>query len=288
MAEFPKRGIDISEFNGNVDIAALKGQVEFVIIRCGYGGDYPNQDDSQFEANVKKCQAAGIPWGTYLYSYAKTKAMAQSEAAHTLRLLQGRRPPYGVWYDVEDSSLPSGEALIDNVVAYCQALEAAGLYCGVYATLSWWEGRLNSPRLDRFDKWVAQWSSALDYTKPVGMWQYTNQLVLNGRKWDGDLAYKEYPALTQGEEEEDMTQEEVVRLARAEAQKVFAENQDKYKTLDSVPAWARGAVEQVYQELGLQGTGGAGQELQIDAGDLYVRVLTVIAKVLDKLEGEKA
>ena len=108
----PKRGIDISEFNGSVDIAALQGQVDFVIIRCGYGSDYANQDDPQFEANVKKCQAAGIPWGTYLYSYAKTKAMAQSEAAHTLRLLQGRRPPYGVWYDVEDSSLPSGEALI--------------------------------------------------------------------------------------------------------------------------------------------------------------------------------
>ena len=117
----PKRGIDISEFNGSVDIAALQGQVDFVIIRCGYGSDYANQDDPQFEANVKKCQAAGIPWGTYLYSYAKTKAMAQSEAAHTLRLLQGRRPPYGVWYDAEDSSLPSGEALIDNVVAYCQA-----------------------------------------------------------------------------------------------------------------------------------------------------------------------
>ena len=100
----PKRGIDISEFNGSVDIVALQGQVDFVIIRCGYGSDYANQDDPQFEANVKKCQAAGIPWGTYLYSYAKTKAMAQSEAAHTLRLLQGRRPPYGVWYDVEDSS----------------------------------------------------------------------------------------------------------------------------------------------------------------------------------------
>ena len=84
----PKRGIDISEFNGSVDIAALQGQVDFVIIRCGYGSDYANQDDPQFEANVKKCQAAGIPWGTYLYSYAKTKAMAQSEAAHTLRLLQ--------------------------------------------------------------------------------------------------------------------------------------------------------------------------------------------------------
>ena len=284
----PKKGIDISEFNGDVDIQALKGQVAFVIIRCGYGSDYPNQDDSQFENNVRKCQAAGIPWGTYLYSYAQNTDMARSEAAHTLRLLQGRRPAYGVWYDVEDSSLPAGEALVDNVVAYCQAVEQAGLYVGVYSFLYWMQTRLNSPRLDPYDKWVAQWSSALDYTKPVGMWQYTNQLVLNGRKWDGDLAYKEYPALTQGEEEEDMTQEEVVRLARAEAQKVFAENQDKYKTLDSVPAWARGAVEQVYQELGLQGTGGAGQELQIDAGDLYVRVLTVIAKVLDKLDGEEA
>lgn len=59
----PKKGIDISEFNGDVDIQALKGQVEFVIIRCGYGSDYPNQDDSQFENNVRKCQAAGIPGG---------------------------------------------------------------------------------------------------------------------------------------------------------------------------------------------------------------------------------
>ena len=49
MATLLKKGIDISEFNGDVELAALKGQVEFVIIRCGYGGDYPNQDDTRFE-----------------------------------------------------------------------------------------------------------------------------------------------------------------------------------------------------------------------------------------------
>ena len=130
-----------------------------------------------------------------------------------------RDSPYGVWYDVEDSSLPSGEALIDNVVAYCQALEAAGLYCGVYASLSWWEGRLNSPRLDRFDKWVAQWNSQLDYQGPVGLWQFTDRLMLNGKAFDGNWAYRDYPALT-GEEEDTMTQAEVIALARAEAQKV--------------------------------------------------------------------
>lgn len=286
MAEFPKRGIDISEFNGNVDIAALKGQVEFVIIRCGYGGDYPNQDDSQFEANVKKCQEAGIPWGTYLYSYAKTLAMAQSEAAHTLRLLNGRRPPYGVWLDVEDSSLPSGEALIDNVAAYCQAVEKAGLYCGIYASLSWMETRLNSPRLDPYDKWVAQWSSQLDYTKPYGIWQFTNQLVLNGKTFDGDWAYKDYPALTGGKEDEDMTQAEVTALVRAEAQKVYQENEEKYKTMASLPAWAKAAVEQVYRELGLSGTGAPGEQTQIDGSETYIRALTVIAKVLDKLNAQ--
>ena len=240
----PKRGIDISEFNGSVDIAALQGQVDFVIIRCGYGSDYANQDDPQFEANVKKCQAAGIPWGTYLYSYAKTKAMAQSEAAHTLRLLQGRRPPYGVWYDVEDSSLPSGEALIDNVVAYCQALEAAGLYCGVYASLSWWEGRLNSPRLDRFDKWVAQWNSQLDYQGPVGLWQFTDRLMLNGKAFDGNWAYKDYPAIIQAmssqQEGANLTEADVKKLARQEMEAYFAELAQK-----PVSPWAQAAVESV-------------------------------------------
>ncbi len=284
VARLPAKGIDISEFNGDVDLEAIKGQIDFVIIRCGYGGDYPGQDDAQFENNVRKCQAAGIPWGTYLYSYAKDTAMAQSEAQHTLRLLGGRVPAYGVWYDVEDSSLPQGEALVDNVAAYCEAVEKAGLYVGVYASLYWMQNRLDSPRLDPYDKWVAQWNATLDYKKPYGMWQYTNQLKLGGRTFDGDRAYKDYPALTGAKEAQDMTQEEVARLAREEAQKVFLENERKYKTMAQVPAWARPDVEQVYRELGLKGTGGSGEGLEVNAGDLYVRVLTVIARLLDKLE----
>ena len=84
MANLPTTGIDISEFNGDVDIAALKGQIDFIIIRCGYGSNYEDQDDTQYEANVRKCEAAGIPYGVYLYSYAKNTDMARSEAAHAL------------------------------------------------------------------------------------------------------------------------------------------------------------------------------------------------------------
>ena len=33
MASLPTRGIDISEFNGDVNIDALRGQIDFVIIQ---------------------------------------------------------------------------------------------------------------------------------------------------------------------------------------------------------------------------------------------------------------
>ncbi len=283
MAQLPKRGIDISEFNGNVDVAALKSQVDFIIIRCGYGSDTPSQDDPQFEINVKKCQEAGIPWGTYLYSYAKTPKMAQSEVQHTLRLLKGRKPPYGVWYDVEDASLPTGEILVDNVVTYCQGMQDAGFYCGIYASLSWMETRLNSSRLNKYDKWVAQWSSQITYDKPYGMWQYTDQLRLNGKLFDGNWAYKDYPALTGTQEVDEMTQAEVERIAREQAQKVCEEAQKKYPTIASLPSWAKPAVEQVYRELKLAGTGGSGDQTRIEASETYVRALVVIAKVLDKM-----
>ena len=32
-----KRGIDISSHQGNIDLSALKSQIDFVIIRVGYG-----------------------------------------------------------------------------------------------------------------------------------------------------------------------------------------------------------------------------------------------------------
>lgn len=276
MTSLPTRGIDISEFNGDVNIAALKGQIDFVIIRCGYGGNYTNQDDTEYETNVRKCVAAGIPYGVYLYSYAVTTDMARSEAAHALRLLRGKTPLYGVWYDVEDNTLPAGEAIVNNCITFCEEIERAGYYCGIYSFLNWMETRLSSPRLDRFDKWVAQWSSHLDYDKPFGMWQYTSSGILNGQRFDMDYAYKDYPEIIGGGGE-DLTKEEVRELA----QQVYDENERKYHTIDSVPQWARAAVRDVYEALDLGGVGGAQAEVVLNASQTYVRVVYLISKLLD-------
>lgn len=280
MADFVANGIDISEFNGDVNIAALKGKVDFIIIRCGYGGDYESQDDSQYWANVRKCQAAGIPFGVYLYSYARNMEMAMSEARHTLRLIHGLRPLYGVWYDLEDASLPTGKALVDNVLAYWTTIQQCGYYCGIYASLYWMEHRLNSPRLQGVDRWVAQWAPQLDYTG-AGMWQYSDRGVINGKTFDLDRAFKNYPAIINGEEWTDMTAEEVKRLARREAQAVYDQNETKYKTINDVPQWARGSVVEVYDRLKLLGVKDG---TQLDASATYVRALYVIAKVLELMD----
>ena len=89
-----KKDADISAANGNIDITKIKNAgYEFEMIKCGIGSDIASQDDKQFENNVMKCEAAGLPWGVYLYSYALNTIEAKSEAQHVLRLLKGKNRP---------------------------------------------------------------------------------------------------------------------------------------------------------------------------------------------------
>lgn len=284
----PIRGVDVSEFNGDLDVAALRqGGVEYVIIRCGYGNDTVSQDDVQYRNNVSKCEEAGMPYGIYLYSYAKTAEAAKSEADHTLRLLKEAKPSFGVWYDVEDSTLPAGSALIDNCETYCKAITAAGYYCGIYASLYFWENRLNDAVLNAYDKWVAHWADAVGYDGDYGIWQYSDNGLIGGKRFDMNLAYRDYPALTGGEDT-DMTKEEVAALARSEAQKVYDENEKKNKTIGSTPQWGREDVLKVYEQLQLAGTGDGlnGENTEINASYTYVRLLKVISELLKKLDAQ--
>lgn len=84
--------IDVSKYQGEIDWSKLKGKIDGAIIRCGYGKNIATQDDERFKENVEACIELGIPFGVYLYSYAKTVLDARSEAEHVIRLLK----PYKV------------------------------------------------------------------------------------------------------------------------------------------------------------------------------------------------
>ena len=284
----PVKGVDISTFNGDVDMAALKREVEFVIIRCGYVSDYKDQDDVQYRNNVRKCEEYDMPYGVYLYSYATNTSMAKSEAQHTLRLLEGTKPSYGVWYDIEDSTLPKDGTLVDICAAYCSMIEEAGYYCGIYASLYFFNNYLSSARLDRYDKWVAQWADEITYTRPFGIWQYADNGVIGGKIFDMNLAFKDYPALTQQKgDDADMTIDEITKLIQTEAARIYAEADAKFKTIKDVPEWARAEVQKVYEELQLSGMEAVSEEKQIDASYTYVRALFVIGKLMEKLEEDE-
>ena len=206
-----KKGVDISSLNGNVSIEKIKNAgYDFVMIRCGYGSDLTVQDDSQFENNVKKCEAAGVPWGAYLYSYALNTDEAASEAKHVIRLLKGKRPTMPVAFDMEDgdgykrrNGMPSNKSLVEICKRFLSDIRRAGYYPMLYASLSWLNNQLNDQSLLKtYDVWVAQWNSTCDYRGSYGMWQYggeTNFLESNSIPGvgviDKDKCYKDYPAI---------------------------------------------------------------------------------------------
>ena len=49
-----KRGIDISAHQGNINLSALKSQIDFVIIRVGYG--VSGTIDEKFKRNADLCR----------------------------------------------------------------------------------------------------------------------------------------------------------------------------------------------------------------------------------------
>lgn len=199
-----KKGIDVSKNNGTVDWNAVKkaGFGDFAIIRCGYGSDFTNQDDKQFLLNIRKCEELGIPYGIYLYSYALNTNEARSEANHVLRLLKnvGNNFKYGVWFDMEDADnykkekgMPSNSTLVDICYTFCEIVESKGYYTGIYASLSWLNNQLNNSKLDRFDKWVAQWNNkGCTYQKAYSIWQYTSNAIIGGKRFDANMLIKDF------------------------------------------------------------------------------------------------
>ena len=83
--------IDVSEHQGKIDWEKAKKEIDGAIIRIGYGDDIKSQDDKYANYNMDECERLGIPYATYLYSYANTEAHVKSEIAHEQRMTRGRK-----------------------------------------------------------------------------------------------------------------------------------------------------------------------------------------------------
>ena len=192
--------IDVSVHNGVIDWDKVKASgIGGVLMRCGYGSDIESQDDKMFKRNADECSRLGIPFGVYLYSYAKNTDMAKSEADHALRLVKGYKLSYPLYIDVEEAS-QSGIAK-DVVKVFCEAVKAAGYMPGVYANENWWNNYLVG--VDSYTKWVAKYgvNNGHPGNKPnvsnFDIWQYTSKGSCDGIGSSGldmNICYRDFPA----------------------------------------------------------------------------------------------
>jgi hypothetical protein len=126
--------------------------------------------DKKADAYRLQLENLGIPYGVYLYSYALNTEQAQAEADFVLNAIRNWNVQVGVWFDMEDADGykanrgVTSPSLISSICrTFCSAVEGAGYYCGIYASLSWFGSKIIG--LDRYDKWVAWWGTPNDGTK---------------------------------------------------------------------------------------------------------------------------
>ena len=190
------KGIDVSYHNGTIDWKKVKqSEVEYAIIRCGYGTNDKSQDDKKWEENVKGCVDNNIPYGVYLYSYADTVEKASSEADHAIRLLQGKKLKYPVYYDLEEDKLRdkiSKKTIADIAQTFCDKLSAKGYTVGIYANKDWFTN-LTDSRFNNWTKWVAQYNTVCNYRGKYDMWQCSSTGRVPGISGNVDLNYSYSP-----------------------------------------------------------------------------------------------
>ena len=205
-----KKGIDVSEFQGKIDWEKVKNDgIEFAILRCGYGMDFSNQDDVEYERNANECERLGIPYGVYLMSYANTVEKARSEAKHVLRLIEGRKISLGVWHDIEDNGTSGAinkETLTNIINTFCNTIKNAGYKVGVYANLNWLENKIEKTIKDNYDIWVAQYYSKCEYEGKYIMWQHTSSGKVNGisTNVDMNILYEDLPVINNNDNNNDL------------------------------------------------------------------------------------
>lgn len=194
-------GIDVSVHNGAIDWQKVKasGKADFCIIRAGYGKSI-SQKDAKFEQNYAGCKAHGIPVGAYWYSYAITPAEAEAEARTFLQAIAGKQFEMPVYFDIEEKkALATGKNNVSAIVkAFCNVMEKAGYWCGVYASRAHVQSYFDDDCKIRYSLWLAEWGAKLNYNGgEVGMWQYSDNGKVNGigTNVDMDICYVDYPTV---------------------------------------------------------------------------------------------
>lgn len=176
------RGIDISEFQGEIDFEEVRRSgIEAVYIRVG-AGEYT---DEYFAENYERAKAAGLKIGFYHYVTARSVDEGRRQARFFASLVAGREPDMRLAMDFEYFGSLSvsqinaiSEAYLDELTALTRR-EAV-----IYSDLSNARNIFSRALAEKYPLWAAQYGA--DEPSANGKWrewvgfQYTDEGRVGG------------------------------------------------------------------------------------------------------------
>ena len=188
-------GIDVSEFNGDIDWTKVKkAGVKYAFIRVGgrYGATGNIYTDYRASQNLKGASKAGIKIGVYFFTQAITEKEAVEEAEFTIKAIKNYKMSMPVVIDTESLSGSrhdriSREQRTKVVAAFCERVKKAGYTPMIYSGIFWCRDKLNMSDLTQYPLWVPQYYKECQYKGDYVCWQYTSTGKIDGIKGYTDL-----------------------------------------------------------------------------------------------------
>lgn len=148
-------GIDVSNWQGNIDFASVKADgIQIVYIKASQGNNYI---DPYFEQNYSGAKANGLYVGAYHYLTATSVENAKEEATFFASVLSGKQIDCKLAMDFESFGNLNNEQINEISIAFLQELQTVTgkepvVYSDTYNASNTFSGEITN-----YPLWVAEY-----------------------------------------------------------------------------------------------------------------------------------
>lgn len=191
-------GIDVSEFQGNIDWHKVKqAGIDFAMIRIGFRGYGEVGNiviDEMCHQNLREADEAGIKLGGYFFSQATSVQEAVDEANTLIEIIRDYDITYPIAFDWE--VIGTNDARTDSVSvetlnkcakAFCETIKQAGYTPAIYMSKRIAYLKYDLDALKDYDIWLTEDGGNASFNYRYDIWQYSYNGSIDGIEGNVDL-----------------------------------------------------------------------------------------------------
>lgn len=183
--QIPRKGADISYYQGQVNFVELAQHIDFVYIKATQGETY---EDPAYQQNAVAVSETKLLHGAY--HFFEPDMDPEAQARHFVHIVKGNGHSLPPMLDVEVSNNESVDSFKQAVSQWLKYVEQAlGCTPIIYSYADFWSQYLG-PEFNRYPFWLADYSEKP--SPPAGvknwrLWQYSSKGRLPGIEYGVDL-----------------------------------------------------------------------------------------------------